>query len=348
MSQDCFCGCALAEATDGPAVHQSPMPTSGIGILGCGAYLPDEEVGNDVVAAEVGVEESWIERKTGILARRRAAPWQAASDLAVPAAREALERAGLAATDLSVIIIATSTPDSPQPATACVVQDKLGAVNAAAFDVNAVCSGFVFALETARRLVADGGHALVVGVDVYSRILDPTDRRTAVLFGDGAGAVVVGPARPGRGIVASALSSYGQHTSLIAVPGGGSRVPPTKESLAAGAHYFTMNGRAVREFVDREVPGAVRGFLASTGYTDDTVAHFVPHQANGHMLADLQHNLAFPTARTHLTFERYGNTGAASVPITLAAAQHEIADGDLVLLTAFGGGMAMGMCLIRW
>ncbi len=347
MKDDCFCGCALAEPVDAP-FHRKSARATGVGVLGCGSYLPEQEVGNDVVAAEVGVEESWIERKTGIRTRRRAAPWQAASDLAAPAAEEALLRAGLTAADLSVIVVATSTPDSPQPATACVLQDKLGAVGAAAFDVNAVCSGFVFALETARRLISDGGHALVVGVDVYSRILDPTDRRTAVLFGDGAGAVVLGPTPPGRGIVASSLASFGRHAGMIGVAAGGSRIPPSKESLAAGEHYFTMDGRGVREFVDREVPAAVRSFLAEVGCRDDTVRHFVPHQANRRMLADLETELAFPAARTHYTVERYGNTGAASVPITLADAQHGITEGDVVVLAAFGGGMAMGLSLIRW
>lgn len=347
MKEDCFCGCALAEPVGDPFHRKSAKP-AGVGVLGCGSYLPEQEVGNDVVAAEVGVEEPWIERKTGILTRRRAAPWQAASDLAAPAAEEALSRAGLTAADLSVIVVATSTPDSPQPATACVLQDKLGAVGAAAFDVNAVCSGFVFALETARRLISDGGHALVVGVDVYSRILDPTDRRTAVLFGDGAGAVVLGPTPAGRGIVASSLASFGQHAGMIRVPAGGSRIPASKESLAAGEHYFAMDGRGVREFVDREVPGAVRSFLAESGYRDDAVRHFVPHQANRRMLADLETKLALPAARTHYTVERYGNTGAASVPITLAEAQHEFTEGDLVVLAAFGGGMAMGLSLIRW
>ncbi|RKT55516.1 3-oxoacyl-ACP synthase III family protein [Saccharothrix australiensis] len=348
MTRDCFCGCALAEPLDGAGVHEPRTPVPGVGVLGCGSHLPEWEVGNDVVATEVGVEESWIERKTGIRTRRRAAPWQAASDLAAPAAEEALRRAGLTAADLSVVVVATSTPDSPQPATACVLQDRIGAVGAAAFDVNAVCSGFVFALETARRLIADGGHALVVGVDVYSRILDPTDRRTAVLFGDGAGAVVLGPTPPGRGIVASALTSYGQHADLIKVAAGGSRIPASKESLAAGEHYFSMDGRGVRDFVAREVPTAVRCFLADLGYPADTVRHFVPHQANGRMLAELEAELAFPAARAHYTVERYGNTGAASVPITLAAAQHEFAEGDVVVLAAFGGGMAMGLSLLHW
>lgn len=329
----------------GPAV-QTSAPT--IGILGCGSYLPDQVVTNDVVAVESGVEAPWIERKTGIVTRRRAAPEQAASDLAELAAAEALRNAGLSSQDLSLIVVATSTPDSPQPPTACVLQEKLGACDAAAFDVNAVCSGFVFALETARRMVAVGSHALVVGVDIYSRILDLTDYRTAVLFGDGAGAVVIGPSPDGRGIIDTQLASFGAHTDLIKVPGGGSKIPLTNETITAGEHYFAMDGRGVRDFVTREVPPAVSNFLATAQVEPGAIAHFIPHQANGRMLQDLIPQLGLTAARTHYTVERYGNTGAASVPVTIADARTEIKNGDLVLLAAFGGGMAIGLTLLRW
>lgn len=352
IDTQCLCGCALAESVEPQApIHQGiaaqrSAPT--VGILGCGKYLPEQVVPNDVVAIESGVEASWIERKTGIMTRRRAEPGQAASDLAEPAATEALRNAGLTAEDLSLIVVATSTPDSPQPPTACVLQNKLGAWGAAAFDLNAVCSGFVFALETARRMIADGGYALVVGVDIYSRILDHTDHRTAVLFGDGAGAVVLGPSSRGRGIIETRLASFGAHTDLIKVPGGGSRILPTKESLAAGNHFFAMDGRGVRDFVEREVPPAVSDFLASVRVEPSAIAHLIPHQANGQMLQDLVPQLGLTSARTHYTVERYGNTGAASVAVTLAEAHTEINAGDLVLLAAFGGGMAIGLTLLRW
>lgn len=324
------------------------MRSHPIGVLGCGSYLPDEVILNDVVAAAVGVDPSWIEAKTGILSRRRAAPDQAASDLAHHAAVSALRDAGVRADQLSVIVVATSTPDFPQPPTACLLEHRLGAGNAAAFDLNAVCSGFVFGMETARRMIADGGYALVVGVDVYSRIVDPTDRRTAILFGDGAGAVVLGPVPDGRGVLTTRLASYGAHHDLIKVPAGGSRVPPSKDSLLAGEHYFTMNGREVRDFVTSAVPAAVREFLSGTGVDPAQVRHLVPHQANGRMLLDLAPELGLPHAQAHYTFHHFGNTGAASVPITLTAAKHEIDAGDLVLLAAFGGGMAIGLSLLRW
>lgn len=319
-----------------------------VGVLGCGSYLPPQEVPNAEIAPAAGVTPDWIEQRTAIVSRRRSHTDEATSDLAVRAAEAALRDAGADPAQVSVVIVATSTPDSPQPPTACLVQHRLGIPAAVAFDVNAVCSGFVYALDTARRMIADGGLALVIGADVYSRILDPADRRTAVLFGDGAGAVVLGPVPDGRGVLGVRLTSYGALHDLIGVPAGGSRIPPSKDSLAAGLHYFRMNGRAVREFVEREVPAAVRDFCAGHGVAVDAIGHFVPHQANGRLIAGLADALGLPADRLHHTVQRYGNTGAASVPVTLAAGRNRIAAGDTVLLAAFGGGMTMGLALIRW
>ncbi|EWC64005.1 3-oxoacyl-[acyl-carrier-protein] synthase, KASIII [Actinokineospora spheciospongiae] len=320
----------------------------GVGLLGCGAHLPDEVLDNETVAAAAGVEPGWIERKTGVLARRRAAQEDASSDLAARAAREALRDSGVPADRLSLVVVATSTPDSPQPPTASLVQHLIGATGAAAFDVNAVCSGFVFALETARAMLRPGGYALVVGVDIYTRIVDPSDRRTAALFGDGAGAVVLGPVEPGRGVLATGLTSRGDLHGMIGVPAGGSRIPPSKDSLLAGEHWFTMDGRGVREFVAAELPAAVAGFLAEHGVPGEAVDHFVPHQANLRMLDEVFPTLGLPNARSHHTVAEYGNTGAASVPITLAAARDSFRPGETVLLAAFGGGMAIGLSLLRW
>ncbi|MFS8201383.1 3-oxoacyl-ACP synthase III family protein [Streptomyces sp. CWNU-52B] len=373
---DCQCGCALAswavgnspEAPSGvirsrPAGADEAVPTAiptplfyrdasrdtvANGILGCGAYLPERVVDNAEAAASAGVTGEWIAAKTGILARRYAHPDQAASDLAEQAAHEALRDAGLSAEQLSLIVVATSTPDSPQPATANLLQDRIGAVHAAAFDVNAVCSGFVYAVEAARRMVPSGGFALVVGVDIYSRIIDPADRRTVSLFGDGAGAVVVGPVPEGRGYVATQLTSHGEQHDLIKVPAGGSRIPASKESLQEGLHYFTMNGYGVRTFVRDTLPGAVHRLLDNAGVAPAAVRHFVPHQANGRMIDELLPELGLAHAVVHRTLERYGNTGAASLPVTLAAARGEIAPGDLVLLAGFGGGMSTGLMLVRW
>lgn len=338
--ESCHCGCALATWAEGDI--RNP-----VGIIGCGSHLPPRVVPNEEVAAAAGVTAAWIEERTGIRSRRFADESQAASDLAAIACEEALEDAGITAADVSVIVVATSTPDSPQPPTACVLQHRIGAHRAAAFDVNAVCSGFVFALDVARRMVDSGGFALVVGVDLYSRIIDPADRRTAVLFGDGAGAVVLGPSATGS-IHGVRLASFGAHQDLIRVPAGGSRIPPSKESLLSGEHYFQMNGRAVREFVKQEVPAAVQDFIGHLPVNAGAVKHFIPHQANQVMLRELVTELGLPNVRMHETVAEFGNTGAASIPVTLAAARNEIQRGDDVLLTAFGGGMAMGLALVRW
>ncbi|MFY1675616.1 MULTISPECIES: 3-oxoacyl-ACP synthase III family protein [unclassified Streptomyces] len=328
-------------------------PPAGTAILGTGSCLPSYVVDNAEVGAPAGVDDAWIRAKTGIRRRRKAKPDQATSDLAVGAARAALESAGVGPRELSLVVVATSTPDSPQPPTASVVADGLGvAPGTAAFDLNAVCSGFPFALSTAERILraSDSRYALVVGADVYSRILDPTDRRTAVLFGDGAGAVVLGPARPGRGLLAGRLAGFPADRDLIEVPGGGSRHPVTARNLAAGRQYFTMNGRGVRDFVASHVVPAIADFVGDCGYRPQDVSHFVPHQANGRMLDEMSAALGLPEGRTRTSYRDLGNTGAASVPVTLdlAAGAGELADGDLVLLAAFGGGMAMGLSLLAW
>lgn len=321
------------------------------GVLGTGSYVPSRVINNKDMSSLVGVSEEAILRKTGIRERRWAKPEEATSDLAVAAGRAALEQAGIRASDLGLIIVATSTPDSPQPATACVVADELGAGNGtAAFDVNSVCSGFTFALSVAERMLADApaDHALVIGADVYSRILSPTDRRTTVLFGDGAGAVVLGPGGRHR-MLSTRLASFGTARELIGVPGGGSRMPATEETLREGKHYFSMNGRGVTEFVETQVVPGIEAFLADNGVRHDEIAHFVPHQANGRLLESMTGHLGIPSDRLATTVTRYGNTGAASVPITLdhLARSGAVAAGDLVLLAAFGGGMSMGLTLLR-
>ena len=338
----------LPEAPTGSADRTPADPTT-VGTLGWGAHLPTRIVDNSEVGAPAGVDADWIERKTGILSRRRAAGSEAASDLALHAGRQALDRAGIDAAALDLIVLATSTPDQPQPPTATMVQHHLGATNAAAFDLNAVCSGFVFALGVARDMTAaSGGHALVIGVDVYSRILNPADRRTAVLFGDGAGAVVVGPTDGHSSIRAVQLLTSGTDHDLIKVPAGGSRIPATADSVRDGAHWFTMDGRGVKDFVAEHVPDALAAFLAEHRVDPASIDHLVTHQANGRMINDLYPRLGLPGARVHQTVQRYGNTGSASIPITLAEAAPHIEPGDSVLMATFGGGMAMGFALVDW
>ncbi|SEO62254.1 3-oxoacyl-[acyl-carrier-protein] synthase-3 [Actinacidiphila rubida] len=322
-----------------------------LGILGTGSYVPDRVVSNDEAGAGAGVDHAWVVGKTAIGARRWAAPGQATSDLAAHAAAAALESAGISAAQLSVIVVATSTPDRPQPPTAAYVQHLLGAADAAAFDVNAVCSSEVFALAAAEGVLARrGGHALVIGADLYSRILNPADRRTVVLFGDGAGAMVLGPGGPGGRIRHLALHTFGELADMIRVPAGGSRLPVDAQVLERGEQYFTMDGRAVRRFVQDRLPPLTKQFLHEAGVVPDDIAHFIPHQANGVMLQAVFEELALPNAAMHLTLADYGNTGAASIPITLdhAARAGLLRRGELILLAGFGGGMAAGFALVQW
>ncbi|MCB5170408.1 ketoacyl-ACP synthase III [Streptomyces bambusae] len=323
-----------------------------IGILSTGSYLPKDEVGNEEVAARAGVTAEWIERKTQIVSRRYAAPHEATSDLAVRAGERALAQAGLTADRIDYLIVSTSTGDFPQPPTSYLVQDGLGAYAAACFDVNVVCSGFVYALDLAHALTErrPGAHALVIGADLYSRILDFGDRRTAVLFADGAGAAVVGPVAEPYGILGVDLTSRGDAHDLIRVEAGGSRNPASAATVAEGGHFFRMNGRGVRDFVTEHVPAALRSLGDRLGVGLEQVDHFVPHQANGVMLGEVVELSGLSRATTHRTLQRYGNVGSASVPVALDEAHRSgaLAPGDLVLLAGFGGGMSIGAALLRW
>jgi len=331
------------------------IANSAVGIIGTGSYLPAREVTNAEVAERAGVTEGWILRKTGIGSRRFAAAGEAASDLAIAAARAALAAAGITADRVGWIIVATVTGDRPQPATACRVQDGIGAVRAAAFDLNSACSGFVTGLAVAARLIghqaaSEPEYALVIGSDVFSRVVDPTERRTAVLFGDGAGAVVLGPVPPGRGVLAADITSHGEHFDMIRVDAGGSRMPATAATVEAGLHFLNMDGRGTRDFVMREIPATITRLLESADVHPGDIDHVVPHQANGVMLQQLLAELKLPKARVHLTVGELGNTGVASIPITLdrARRQGEFGDDDLLLLTGFGSGMSIGDVLLRW
>ncbi|GAA2908666.1 3-oxoacyl-ACP synthase III family protein [Actinoplanes cyaneus] len=324
---------------------------TGIGILATGSYVPKQIVTGHDVAGPAGVTPEWIERKTQIVTRRYAAPDQATSDLAAEAANRALEQAGVPASALRYLIVSTSTPDSPQPPTSYVTQSLIGADRAACFDINVVCSGFVYGLALARALVAQepGALALVVAADIYSRILDVTDRKTVVLLGDGAGAALVGQV-PSGGFLDVELASFGHAQRLIRVDGGGTRMPLTAETVANGDHFFRMNGRGVRDFVMDNVPGAVQTLVERAGHLLGDVDHFVPHQANGVLLGELVTRCGLDTAQTHRTLERYGNTGSASAALALDDANQNghLKTDDLVLIATFGGGMSLGATLLRW
>ncbi|WP_329055034.1 ketoacyl-ACP synthase III [Amycolatopsis sp. NBC_01488] len=322
-------------------------------ILGTGSYLPDEILTSAELGSRLGLGQQWIFDKTRIAERRVAAPDQATSDLATLAAERALAAAGLTANDLDLIIVATSTPDQPIPATAVAVQANLGAVRAAAFDIDSVCSGFVYALVTAHALLdldPSPGTALVIGADTYSRVLDYTDRRTCVLFGDGAGAVVLGKRANGRGLLSSTLGSDGTTADYVTIPGGGSRRPVSKETLTAGEHFFAMRGRQVRDLAARVLPDLVVDVAKAAELEVSEIDLIVPHQANGVMLEDLADTLDLRPDQMHLTVGRYGNTGAASVPITLddAVRGGRLFDDDVLMMVAFGGGMSWGGAAWRW
>jgi 3-oxoacyl-[acyl-carrier-protein] synthase-3 len=328
------------------------VATYAAGILGTGSYLPHDEITNAQVAERSGVTTEWIEHKTQIRTRRYAAPDEATSDLAAHAATEALADAGCAADDIDYLIVSTSTGDSPQPPTSHLVQHRIGANSAACLDINVVCSGFVYGLALAHSLVVSRGdvRVLVIAAEVYSRFLDFTDHRIAVLLGDGAGAAVVGPVPPGNGVIDCALTGHGDAHALIRVEGGGSRLPTSHDTVDAGQHYVRMNGRGVRDFVMAAVPPAVHRTVAGAGLRLADVDHFVPHQANGVLLGQLVDAAGLAGARTHRTLEKYGNIGSASVPVALDDGNKAGAfdTGDVVLLAGFGGGMSIGTGLLRW
>lgn len=296
-----------------------------VGILGTGSYLPTERV---------------------------AAPGEAASDLAAHAARAAIAHAGLTAADIDFLIVATSTPDSPQPPTANLVQAAVGADRAVCFDLNVVSAGFVFGLGLAHSLsvVNPAARVLVIGSDVYSRILDPEDRQAAALFGDGAGAAVIGTVGQGYGILDLELVSRGAGSAFVRVEAGGSRLPASEKTLAGGDHFLRVDPAGVRDFVASEVPWALEALLRRTGVYAAAIDHFVPHQPDSATVAEIVGRAGLSSARTHLTVDRHGSLGSASVPVTLdeAARTGALRDGDLVLLAGFGGGMSVGACLLRW
>lgn len=326
--------------------------TAAVGILGTGAYLPSQVITNEELAGPAGVTEEWIVGKTGIHTRRRAKPDEATSDLAGYAARAALEDAGLRASDISLVIAATSTPDMLGPAVACQVADQLGCpITTAAFDVHAACSGFLTAMTTAEKfLLATGGHALVIGADTYTRFLNPADRRTVVLWGDGAGAVVLGAAAQGHELLASKLLSDGADFDVATIPAGGSRLPTSLETLEAGQHFVSMDGRRVSAIVTERVPVLVAEFLKESGFAPEDITHLVTHQANANLVRNLKGMLGVANARVHATAPKYGNTGSASVPVTLdeAARDGAIQAGETVLMVAFGAGFTFAFNLVRW
>jgi len=327
-------------------------PQPGIGVLGTGTYLPPRIRGNAEVARSTGVGADWILERTGVRARHLAGPEQAASDLAAHAVRAALTTAGITPADLDLLVCATSTPDELGPSTACRIQALLGASRAVALDVSAACSGWLFAAKVAHDwLRADHTprYAAVVGVEAYSKFLDPTDRGTAVLFADGAAATVLGPVAPAHGFTDFSLGSDGTLADIVLIPAGGSRHPASPATLDGGGHRIHMDGRAVSHFITDIFPRLVGDALERNHLAIDDIDCLVAHQPNPVLLRRLGTGLGFPPERVVIVGDQVGNIGAASTPYALAAAaQRTLRPGDRVLLVAIGAGMTWGSSLLTW
>jgi len=314
-------------------------------IVGTGGYLPEKVLTNHDLARTVDTSDEWIVTRTGIRQRHVAAEGEAASDLALKASRKALAAAGIGAEQLSLIIVATTTPDMIFPSTACILQAKLGVAGCPAFDVQAVCSGFIYALATANLFVGAGQcrYALVVGTEVYSRILDWSDRSTCVLFGDGAGAVVVAASeRPG--ILGAHLHADGSYTKILCVPG------QVNGGAVRGKAFVTMEGNAVFKFAVRVLEDVVEETLSAHGLPRTAIDWLIPHQANVRIIEATARKLGLPMEKVIVTVDRHANTSAASIPLALDEAVRDgrIREGQHVLLEAVGGGFTWGAVLMRW
>lgn len=323
-----------------------------VGILGTGSYLPERVLRNDELAELVETNDEWIQSRTGIRERRLAQDGEVTSDMAAAAARRALEDAGIGPNDVDLIIVATITPDMPFPSTACFVQDHIGAKHAFCFDIGAACSGFQHALDVGRQFIASGNAetALVIGAEKLSAFIDWEDRSTCVLFGDGAGAVVLGPATNGGGILTSVMGSDGGLASLLNIPGGGSRRPPSIETVKGREHFLKMEGREVFKHAVRCMSDASARALKQCGLTIDDVTRIIPHQANMRIMTAIADRLGVPIERFYLNVERYGNMSAASAAVALDEAKRSgiLKEGDIVLLVVFGGGFTWGATVIQW
>jgi len=301
----------------------------------------------------VDTTDDWIFQKVGVRERRIAAPHEATSDLAIFAAQDALRNASVTPEEIDLIILATSSPDMIQPATAAIVQGKLGALNSAAFDVSAVCAGFVYAVTVAEAMMKSNplyAKALVIGAETYSRILDWTDRTTCVYFGDGAGAVVLGRLQGSLGIHTSYLKNDGRGAGAIRYLGGGSRHPTSSETLAKNLHRFEMNGRAVWDFATTACPASIRQVVSDAGLKVSDVDWVITHQANINIIKASLEELGIPFSKTYTTIEKYANTAGASIPITLAEAHKKglFKKGDKIVLVGFGGGLSLGAMYLEW
>lgn len=323
-----------------------------VGILGTGAYLPEKVLTNHDIAKIIDTTDEWITSRTGIKERRITDEHTATSDLALEAAKRALEDAGVKAEDLDLIIVGTVTPDMLFPATACLLQAKLGAHKAAAFDLSVACSGFVYSLITASQFVASVTYqrVLVIGADTLSKILNWQDRSTCILFGDGAGAVVLGPAEEGTGLLSFELGSQGDLDEKLLVRAGGSRLPLTVENIDKRMHFLEMAGPEVYKFAVKIMGEAAARVIDKAGLSLEDIDYFVPHQANNRIIEAAAKRLKLSKEKVFKNVDKYGNTSAASVPVALdeAVKGGKIKKGDNIVLVGFGAGLAWAAATIRW
>ncbi|HIU63524.1 MAG TPA: ketoacyl-ACP synthase III [Candidatus Avacidaminococcus intestinavium] len=322
------------------------------GIIGMGHYLPEKIITNFDLEKMVDTNNEWIVERTGIEARHIAAPEEATSDLAYAAAVKAIADAGLESAQIECIIVASESPDTKFPSTACLLQAKLGAKKAAAFDLSAGCSGFVYALGVANSMITSGlyKYVLVVGAETLSRIMNWKDRNTCVLFGDGAGAAVLGPVEDGNGIIAVEMGADGNGGSSLSQPAGGSRKPASHETVDAGEHFIHMDGSEVFKFAITIMGKTAKSVLKKAEMTSDDVDLLVPHQANIRIINSAAKRLGLPMEKVFVNVEKYGNTSAASIPIALCEAREQglLKKGKNILLVGFGAGLTWASIILKW
>jgi 3-oxoacyl-[acyl-carrier-protein] synthase-3 len=322
------------------------------GILGTGHSYPEGILTNADLAQIVDTNDEWITTRTGIKQRRKAAPGEYTSLFAVRAARQAIERAKLDPSEIDLLLCATVTPDQILPSTGCIIQAELGANNAAAMDIVAACSGFLYGVSLADSMIRTGQirHALVIGAEILTQYVDYTDRQTCVLFGDGAGAAVLGPVEGNRGILGTKIKSDGRYEEQLFSPGGGTRRRPSAETLAAGDHFFKMKGNELFKVAVRSMAEISRDILQTAGLKTEDVDLFIPHQANQRITEAVADRLNVDLSRVYSNIAVHGNTSSASIPIALdeCVESGRVKEGDLVLMTSFGGGVTWGGVLLRW
>jgi 3-oxoacyl-[acyl-carrier-protein] synthase III len=323
-----------------------------VGILATGRYLPERVLTNADLEKMVDTSDEWIVSRTGIRERRIAREDQPSSELAVAAARKALEKAGLTGEDLDLIIIATVTPDMFFPSTACIVQEKLGAKKAAAFDLSAACSGFLYGASVATQFIKNGvyRYALVIGVENLSKITNYEDRSTCVLFGDGAGAAILGPVEDGKGFLSFDLGADGSGAESLRLGAGGSRIPPSKIQPGSPDNYLYMSGNEVFKFAVRVMNSASDTVLQKAGLTKDDIDFLVPHQANYRIIESAMRRLGLSEDKVVVNLDRYGNMSSASIPVALdeAVSEGRIKEGDTLVLVGFGGGLTWAASAMKW